>query len=390
MLLFTVDWTATHGHWLLAFASVTGLSASLACLGLFYRARKRLQVQNMLLDDALHHMSQGLCMFDGGGRLMLWNRRFVEIYNLHDRLRMGMTLRDILQQRVEVATLAEDPEAYARLAHAAAAAGETFRHVFDLRDGRHVAVLNAPRPNGGWVSTHDDITDLKKREASFQLLFENNPVPMWVYEPHTLRFLAVNNAAVEHYGYSREQFFAMTILDIRPAEDRERVRPLAAMQDYRSDNTWRHVKADGTQIEVAIFARSLPYEGRSAGICAIVDLTERKRAEDEIRRTQTFLDTIIDNVPTNIVVKELPSFRYLLVNRAGEKQFDLPRDRMIGKTAAEIFPKETADLINARDLEMLESGREQFTDEHVIITPTNDSRIVTTTRFPVIGSDQQP
>ena len=166
------------------------------------------------------------------------------------------------------------------------------------------------------------------------------------------------------------------------------------MQDYRSDTTsdttWRHVKADGTLIEVAIFARSLPYEGRSAGICAIVDLTERKRAEDEVRRTQKFLDTIIDNVPTNIVVKELPSFRYLLVNRAGEKQFDLPREKMIGKTAAEIFPKETADLINARDLELLASGREHFTDEHVIVTPTNDSRIVTTTRFPVIGSDHKP
>ena len=391
MLHFTVGWTAAHDYWLLSIASVAGLLASLACLSLFHRARKRLQVQNMLLDDALRDMSQGLCMFDAGGRLMLWNRRFAEMYSLHERLRIGMTLRDILQQRVEVATIGEDPDAYARQVHAAAAAGETFRHTFYLPDGRQIEVVNGPRPNGGgWVSTHDDITDLKKREASFQLLFENNPVPMWVYDPHTLRFLAVNNATVEHYGYSREKFLAMTILDIRPAEDRERVRQLATMQDYRSDTTWRHVKADGTLMEVAIFARSLPYEGRSAGICAIVDLTERKQVEDEVRRTQKFLDTIIDNVPTNIVVKELPSFRYLLVNRAGEKQFDLPREKMIGKTAAEIFPKETADLINARDLELLESGREHFTDEHVIITPTNDSRIVTTTRFPVIGSDHKP
>jgi len=287
MLHFTVDWTAAHDYWLLSIASVAGLLASLACLGLFYRARKRLQVQNMLLDDALRHMSQGLCMFDAGGRLMLWNRRFAEMYRLHDRLRIGLTLRDVLQQRLEVATLGEDADAYARRVHAAAAAGGTFRHIFDLPDGRHVEVLNAARPNGGWVSTHDDVTDLKEREASFRLLFENNPVPMWVYDPQTLRYLAVNNAAVEHYGYSRERFLAMTILDIRPAEDRERVRQLAAMQDYRSDSTWRHVKADGTQIEVAIFARSLSYEGRSAGLCAIVDLTERKRAEDEVRRTHT-------------------------------------------------------------------------------------------------------
>jgi len=390
MLDLTVAWAAAHDYLLLTIASVAGLVVSLACLSLFYRARKRLQVQNLLLDDALRHMSQGLCMFDGGGRLMLWNRRFAEMYRVGDRLRTGMTLRDILQQRVEVDTLGEDADAYAASVHAAAAAGETFRHVFDLPDGRHVAVLNAPRPNGGWVSTHDDVTDLREREASFRLLFENNPVPMWVYDPHTLRFLAVNNAAVEHYGYSREQFLAMTILDIRPAEDRERVRHLAEMKDYRSERTWRHVKADGSVIDVAIFARVLPYEDRSAGLCAIVDLTERKRAEDEVRRTQKFLDTIIDNVPTNIVVKELPSFRYLLVNRAGEKRFDLPREHMIGKTAAEIFPKETADLINARDAELLTSGQEQFTDEHLIVTPANETRIVTTTRIPVVGDHDKP
>jgi len=390
MLQFFLGWPAAHDYLLLSIASVVGLLASLACLALFYRARERLQVQNLLLDDALGHMSQGLCMFDADGRLMMWNRRFAELYRLQGRLRSGMTLRDILVQRQQVATLGEDPDAYAARALEAAAAGEIFRHVFDLPDGRHVAVLNAARPNGGWVSTHDDITDLREREASFRLLFENNPVPMWVYDPKTLRFLSVNNSAIEHYGYSREQFLAMTILDIRPAEDRERVRPLAEMQDYRSERTWRHVRADGTRIDVAVFARVFPYEDRSVGLCAIVDLTERKRAEDEVRRTQKFLDTIIDNVPTNIVVKELPSFRYLLVNRAGEKQFDLPREKMIGKTASEIFPKETADLINARDLELLASGQEHFTDEHVIVTPANDSRIVTTTRFPVIGSDHKP
>src|ERR1700731_343872 len=161
----------------------------------------------------------------------------------------------------------------------------------------------------------------------------------------------------------------MTILNIRPAEEREWVRQAAKDPDYRSDRPSRHLKADGTLIEVAIFARALPYEGRPAGICAIVDLPDRNRAENESRRTRTFLDTIINNVPSNIVVKELPSFRYLLVNRAGEKQFDLPREHMIGKTAAEIFPKETANLILAQDLELLKTGQDQYS-EHTIITPT--------------------
>src|SRR6202011_3748052 len=104
-------------------------------------------------------------------------------------------------------------------------------------------------------------------------------------------------------------------------------------------------------------------------------------------RTRTFLDTIIENVPSNIVVKELPSFRYLLVNRAGEKHLHLPREKMIGKTAAEIFPKETADAIHAQDLDLLQSDQEQFSGEHAFTPPGRDTRAVTTSRFPVMGED---
>jgi diguanylate cyclase (GGDEF)-like protein/PAS domain S-box-containing protein len=346
--------------------------------------------QNLLHNDALGVMAQGLCMFNADGRLVFWNDSFAEMYAIQGKLRVGFTLREILQRRIEAGTLGEDPDEYARRANCAALDGVPFRHIFELPDGRKISVANQARPTGGWVSTHEDITELKQREASFRLLFENNPVPMWVYEQSTLRFLAVNDAAVAHYGYSCEQFLAMTILDIRPAEDRESVRQAAEEKDYRADRTWRHIKADGTQIEVAIFARALPYKGRPAGICAIVDLTDRNRAENEIRRTRTFLDTIINNVPSNIVVKELPSFRYLLVNRAGEKQLDLPREKMIGKTAAEIFPKETANLILAQDLEMLKSGEDQYAQERTIITPDDAARIVSTTWLAVKGEDGKP
>jgi PAS domain S-box-containing protein len=76
--------------------------------------------------------------------------------------------------------------------------------------------------NGGWVATHEDVTEAKLREESFRLLFDSNPVPMWVHDHERLRFLAVNEAAVAHYGYSREQFLAVTVRDIRPLEERER------------------------------------------------------------------------------------------------------------------------------------------------------------------------
>ena len=120
------------------------------------------------------------------------------------------------------------------------------------------------------------------------------------------------------------------------------------------------------------------------------DITERKRAERERDRTRTFLDTIINNVPQNIIVKELPSLRYLLINKAGEKHIGLPREQMIGKTAAEVFSKGTAALIEQHDREFLKSGNEMVSGEHAIITPDGNTRVVTTTRLPIMGEDGKP
>ena len=116
--------------------------------------------QQDLRDAALSYMIQGLCMFDGPGRLVFWNKRFAEIYRLTGRLRIGFTLRDILRERIAVGTLAEDPDEFAHRATTAARAGKKFTHVFELSDGRKIAVNNEPRPSsGGWVSTHEDITE---------------------------------------------------------------------------------------------------------------------------------------------------------------------------------------------------------------------------------------
>jgi PAS domain-containing protein len=95
-------------------------------------------------------------------------------------------------------------------------------------------------------ATLTDITDIRQREDSFRLLFDGNPVPMWLYDPETLAFLSVNDAAVAHYGYSQQQFAAMSLPDIWPQDEHELHRAIAQAvgNAYMSDRTWRHIKAD--------------------------------------------------------------------------------------------------------------------------------------------------
>ncbi|HEY8098259.1 MAG TPA: EAL domain-containing protein [Methylobacter sp.] len=132
---------------------------------------------------------------------------------------------------------------------------------------------------------------LRESEARYRQMFQANPQPMWLYDLETLRFLAVNNAAIAHYGYSETEFLAMTITDIRPVEDVPRL--LDQLQHLKGEaqhqaGNWRHRKKDGTLIDVEISSHMLEYDGRRAKAVLSHDITERKRAEDRIQYLANF------------------------------------------------------------------------------------------------------
>ena len=120
------------------------------------------------------------------------------------------------------------------------------------------------------------------------------------------------------------------------------------------------------------------------------DTTERKRAERELERTRSFLDTIIENVPSPIIVKDIPNLKYLLINRAAERYLGLDRALMLGKTAADVMPRSSAERIEGEDLKLIASGEPAFLDEHAVVTPANGTRVVTATRLPVKAQDGKP
>ncbi len=168
-LMGAQDWT------LVVLAGGACLAACAAALGLFRRGRKspsatadsdaKLRERNICLDAALNNMTQGLCMFDASERVVVLNRRFLEMYKLSPQVvRPGCTLMELLQHRREVGLLETDPDQfYADLMRDLATGRST--HLTHLtRDNRFILAHNQPMPGGGWVTTHEDITEQRKAE----------------------------------------------------------------------------------------------------------------------------------------------------------------------------------------------------------------------------------
>ena len=249
--------------------------------GLFHDQRAR-------LDAALNNMRQGLLMFDEQGGLVLTNQQFADMYRLApDAIKPGFTLRDILHLRKQAGTFGGDPDQYsAKLVdsegrfhgdpdNAQFAELGVEHKVIRMPDGRTIAVTNQTMPNGGWVSTHTDIT-------------------------------------------------------------------------------------------------------------------ETTRAAQELERTKTFLDTIVEHVPATLLVKDARDLRYVLINRAGENFLGLPREQMLGKTARDLFAPSEADAIQNRDRETLRSGQNLYIENMPVQTPVKGERLVTTNRVAIGGKDGEP
>ncbi|HEX5507568.1 MAG TPA: PAS-domain containing protein [Pseudolabrys sp.] len=125
----------------------------------------RLRTQTRCLSDALNNMSQGLCMFDRQGRILVANQRYVQMYNLSPKVvRRGCSLRRLIEHRKEVGLFKGDVEQYCRDILAGIAKGEEAGFYVTAADGRIVHALNRVTPGGGWVSTHEDVTEQQQAE----------------------------------------------------------------------------------------------------------------------------------------------------------------------------------------------------------------------------------
>jgi diguanylate cyclase (GGDEF)-like protein/PAS domain S-box-containing protein len=233
------------------------------------------------LRQAIDILPQGIVFLDADGRYILWNKKYSEIYSRSsDLFEHGARLQDTIRIGVE---RGDYPEAIGREEQWIAERltklyqpGE--RHEQVLADGRCILIEERLTEDGGVIGLRVDITELKQREASFRLLFDSNPVPMIVCALEDERILGVNDAAIAHYGYSRAEFEKLTIGNVQAFESEP---PWAGdhSNDELTARIWKHVRADGTLIDLAIYSRQLVYGDRPAVLLSLMDITERKRAE---------------------------------------------------------------------------------------------------------------
>jgi PAS domain S-box-containing protein len=172
---------------------------------------------------------------------------------------------------------------------------------------------------------------MRESEEQYRLLFQSNPHAMWVYDLETLRFLAVNDAALAQYGYSREEFLSMTLAQIRPPEDVQKLLDHLARGSRGFDQAreWRHQKKGGAIITVEITAHQLDFSGRRAELVMAVDISERKLAEKALVESEDRYRDLVDNSHELMCTHDLDG-RILSVNPWAARVLGYKQEMLIG------------------------------------------------------------
>jgi len=230
-------------------------------------------------------------------------------------------------------------------------------------DSRTALTAEKPGPQKT-VDALASILTATPADAGFELLFSNHPHPMYVCDIESLRILEVNRAAVQAYGYAREEFLNMRITDIRPAEDVPRL--LESIKSsgparVSSRGYWRHRRKNGEIFDVDVTTQRIRFSGREASLAVALDITERLAAEDKLAKHAAYVQALSENNPLAIVTLDL-NRRVQMCNPAFESLF--------GYSTAELHGQELDSLIapTGRKAEMLDLVGRAFKGEVVRVS----------------------
>lgn len=189
------------------------------------------------------------------------------------------------------------------------------------------------------------------------VLFDNHPDAMWIYDRETLRFLAVNHAAVTRYGYSREEFLAMTIRDIRPAEDvprlLENVQSVTAGLDQAG--VWRHRLKSGQLISVDVTSHALDYQGVQAELVCVRDISSLIAAQEKAQSLSRRLQTTLESMSDAFFLLDR-NFHFVFLNAQAERLLQRSKSELLGQYIWQEFPEGVENISRQQYEHALASG----------------------------------
>ncbi len=196
-------------------------------------------------------------------------------------------------------------------------------------------------------------------ENTYKYLFDNNPQPMWLYDIHTLQFLAVNQATVKHYGYSQEEFLSMTIKDIRFCEDIESSdQSVEKIHLHEKHESQRHYTKNGENIFVEVRGHDFIYKGKPARLVVTKDITEKIKADSRIRQLNRELKNFQYAVSSASMLTMFdPEGVIFYVNRNFFRQMDYKKKELLGKQFLELIDVEESGLNLPKLWKRLQAGK---------------------------------
>jgi len=294
----------------LGMATISGMLLA-AALARERKAESARRSSDQLYRNVVETAEEGVCLLDTEARVTFVNQKFCAQLGYGTEELLGLPITHLIHPTERSAFAAR----WAQRRDGLRSRSETR---FCRKDGvEFVGLVSASPitdPNGafrGAVGLISDITlqrraqeALRDSEIQYRRLFEDNALPMYIYDAESLAILEVNEAALRHYGYSRDEFLAMTIKDIRPPEDvpdllRRYAQFTTALRNW---GVWRHRKKNGEIFFVEVTTHQTIFAGRRAHHAHLHDVTEQRRAEQALQRERDFVTTVMDTMGNLLIV----------------------------------------------------------------------------------------
>lgn len=345
--------------------------------------------------ELVEQASDGIFVADASGRYIDVNSRGCEITGYSKEELADLNIADLLSAE-------SIPGAPLHINDLRAGKSLITELVIRKKDGSSVPVEISAKMllDGRMQAIVRDITDRKKieraleeSEAQFKHLVEQSLVGVYIVQDQ--KFVYVNPQMGRIHGYSTEEMLALnSVVSLVRPEDRDRVANNLARREYGEINSINYefaiTRGDGQIVFVEVFGSRTLFRGRPAIIGSAIDITERKRAAEELSRERNLLRILIDNIPDYVYVKDNES-RHLINNKANVALIGArSEEETLGKSVMDYFPSEIARQYMADDRMVISTNSPVINREEEVITDKGEHRWLLTTKVPLFGKDNVP